>query len=145
MRKYGIIIIGIIFLVYGGVRFGVSSALLIQATGLIDVQDFQEPLIEIGAFLQGKNPTSLLAVSTVGYLCYLWLMGAALIVGAIGCLRNKKYGQNSIISFLAMYVLLFVNFQTINPKIIHLIACAFLFALYMWLRSGEDVKGSEPG
>lgn len=131
MGKKVIIGISILFLIYGGVRFGVSSALLLQSFGLINFPDFQDGINKIAKFLIEKNPSSLLALSAVGYLSYLWLMGSLLISGAIGFIKNKSFGPQSMAAFLILYVMLFINFQTINPKIIHLIVCAVLFGIVM--------------
>lgn len=139
MYRYGIVIIGILFLIYGGIRLGVSSALLIQSFGIIEVNEFQEPLMKVSEFLEDKNPSSLMSLSTLGYLTYLWVMGAALIVGAIGCLKRKRYGDVSMVSFFIGWSLLFVNFQTINPKIFQLFVWALLYVSYLWFRSKEKL------
>ena len=131
MSKKIVIGISILFLVYGGVRFGVSSALLMQSFGWVNFPDLQDGINEIGTFLVEKNPSSLFSFSSVGYLSYLWVMGALLIIGAIGFLKNKSFGPQSMSSFLVLYVMLFINFQTINPKIFHLIVCALLFGIVM--------------
>lgn len=131
MSKKIIIGISILFLIYGVVRFGVSSALLMQSFGWVNFPDFQDGINEIGMFLVEKNPSSLFSLSAVGYLSYLWVMGALLIIGAIGFLKNKSFGPVSMSAFLVLYVMLFINFQTVNPKVFHLIVCALLFGVVM--------------
>jgi len=36
-----------------------------------------------------------------------------------------------------MYAALFINFQTINPKIVHLAVAAVLFLLLLWIKKRE--------
>jgi|TARA_B100000745_G_C19831554_1_gene275182 hypothetical protein len=145
MKKYGITIIGILFLIYGGIRLWVSSVLLLQTFGLINIADLQAALIDIGDFMQSRQDNSVVPFSVVVYLSYLWVMGALLVTGAIGCLKRQSFGHISLSVFLVLYVLLFVNFQTINPKVIHLVVCATLLGLYLWLRkkefSPDSIKG----
>lgn len=130
--------IGLAFFVYGGVRLGVSSLLLMQAHGVLSFPDLQDGLIEVIQFMAMVQEQALLPLSPVGYLVYLSVMGSLLVLGAVGCLQKKSYGPKSIYVFLAFYALLFINFQVINPKVFHLIVCALMLAAYKWLRSMRD-------
>ena len=134
MRKYSIILIGILFLAYGLIRLGVGTVLLGQELGVIDIEAFQEPIQEIGDFLDKKNRISLIPFSVAGYVGIIALMGITLTIGAIRTLKNKPYSLIFIAIFLAIYALLFINFQTINPKIIHLMISFILFVLLNWLK-----------
>jgi hypothetical protein len=69
-------------------------------------------------------------------------MGLTLSIGAIGSLFNKRFGLPLIATFLLMYAALFVNFQTINPKIVHLAVAAVLFLLLFWLKKRDDTPAS---
>ena len=117
MKKYGITIIGILFLIYGGIRLWVGSVLLLQTFGLINIADLQAALIDIGDFMQSRQDNSVVPFSVVVYLSYLWVMGALLVSGAIGCLKRQSFGHISLSVFLVLYVLLFVNFQTIRKMV----------------------------
>ena len=141
INKYGIVIISSLFLLYGGIRLGVSSALILQSFEWINVLDLQEALSEISLFLDSKREQALIPFSVLGYIGYLWLMGLLLVVGATGCWRRKPVGSVAISTFMIIYSLLFVNFVTINPKIIHLLGCGLLFAVYHWLLK-RDTKAS---
>jgi hypothetical protein len=134
MRRYISIIISIAFLGYGLIRIGVGSALLGQEIGLLDFQAFREPIDDIAGFLARSREKQIIPVSVVGYVSYIAQMGLVLSVGAIGSLKNKKQGLVLICVFLAMYSLLFVNFQTINPKAAHLAVCAVLFGVLLWVK-----------
>ena len=89
--------------------------------------------------MQSKAQSALLPITAVGYLGYLWVMGLLLITGGLGCLKRQTFGPAALSLFLLLYVLLFVNFMTINPKVFHLIACAIGLGLYLWLRKKELV------
>ena len=134
MRKYGVVVIALLFLAYGGVRLGVSSLLILQVSSLIDLEALRGPIIEVADFMTDKAPQSLVAFSAAGYLVYLWVMGLALTAGAIACLRNYRQWMPLIASFIGLYALLFLNFMTINRKFSHLIVCAILFGLLVWLK-----------
>lgn len=141
VRKPLQLVISLLFLGYGLIRLGVGSALLGQEIGLLDFQAFHEPIADIAAFLTRSSSKQIIPVSVAGYVSYIALMGVVLSVGASGCLGSKPYGLKLIGTFLAMYALLFVNFQTINPKAIHFAVCAILFGVLLWLRkrSGNAV------
>lgn len=131
MRKYSALVIGILFLIYGGIRLGVSSILLFQVFGFIELEALKEPLTEIAQFMKDKASGSIIPFSATGYLVYLWIMGVALTAGAVGCIREQSHGLRFIGAFLILYVLLFANFQIVNAKIIHLVVCVILF-LILW-------------
>jgi hypothetical protein len=136
MKKYPALLITLAFLLYGLIRLGVGSFLLSQEMGLIDVAAFREPIVEIGQFLAKAADKQLLPFSVAGYLVYIALMGFVLSAGAVAILKNKSSGFSFIAAFLLLYTLLFVNFQTINPKVIHLAVCALLFVVLFWLKGG---------
>ena len=140
MRKYIEIFIAIVFLGYGLIRLGVGSVLLGQEIGLIDFEVFHAPVGDIGKFIEKSEGSQIIPVSVAGYVGYIALMGLVLSIGALRVLRNLPFGLALIGAFIVMYALLFVNFQTINPKAIHLGVCAVLFGALLWLkrtRSGE--------
>jgi hypothetical protein len=137
MRKYISIIISIAFLGYGLIRIGVGSALLGQELGLLDVEAFRAPIVDIAGFLAKSGHKQMVPVSVAGYVSYIALMGLVLSAGAIGSLRNQRLGLPLIGAFLVMYALLFVNFQTINPKAMHLAVCAVLFGALFWSKGNH--------
>jgi len=137
MRKYLSILISIAFLGYGLIRMGVGSALLGQEIGVLDVQAFREPIDDIAGFLAKSGDKQIVPVSVAGYVSYIALMGLVLSIGAIGSLKSRTYGLALIGAFIAMYSLLFVNFQTINPKAVHLAVCVVLFGSLLWMKGRE--------
>lgn len=137
MRRYIGILISLALLIYGLIRIGVGSLLLGQEIGLLDFQAFHEPIKDIGAFIARSTDKQIIPVSVAGYVSYIALMGLVLSIGAIRALRNQSFGLPFIAVFLAMYALLFVNFQTINPKAIHLAVCTILFGILLWLERAQ--------
>ena len=135
MRKYIEIFIAIVFLGYGLIRLGVGSVLLGQEIGLIDFEVFHAAVGDIGKFIAKSNESQIIPVSIAGYVGYIALMGLVLSTGAFRVLRNLSFGLALIGAFLVMYALLFVNFQTINPKAIHLAVCVVLFGLLLWVKA----------
>lgn len=131
------IVIGIAFLAYGLLRIGVGSAMLGHELGIFDIDALQEPIEEVGEFLEEKADKQLVPVTVGGYVGYIALMGLTLSIGAIGSLTNKRFGLPLIATFLLMYAALFINFQTINPKIVHLAVAAVLFLLLLWINERE--------
>lgn len=132
MKNRLAVVIGLLFLIYGAVRLGVSSLLLLQLNGVLEFAELQAGLDEVRNFMELAQDKALIPATTFGYLSYLWLMGALLVTGAIGCLTRTNIGKINLYAFLSLYVLLFINFQTINPKVIHLVICALLLALYTY-------------
>jgi hypothetical protein len=137
MRKYIGVLISLALLIYGLIRVGVGSLLLGQEIGLFDFQAFHDPINDIGVFLAKSTDRQIVPVSVAGYVSYIALMGLVLSIGAIRSLRNQSFGLPFIGGFLAMYALLFVNFQTINPKVIHLAVCTILFGTLHWLKGTQ--------
>ena len=134
MRKYIEVFIVLAFLGYGLIRLGVGSALLSQEIGLIDSQALGGPIADIGIFLGKSSEGQIIPVSVAGYVGYIALMGLVLSLGALRTLKNRSFGLSFIGAFIVMYGLLFVNFQTINPKAIHLGICISLFVVLLWLK-----------
>ena len=131
------VVIGIAFLAYGLLRIGVGSAMLGHELGVFDIDALQGPIEEVGEFLDKKADKQLIPVTVGGYVSYIALMGLTLSIGAIGSLANKRFGLPFIATFLLMYAALFINFQTINPKIVHLAVASVLFLLLLWIKKRE--------
>ena len=139
MSRIIAIVICIVFLAYGLLRIGVGSAMLGHELGLFEIDALQEPIEDVREFLREKaeNGKVLLPVTVAGYVGYIALMGLTLTTGAIGSLANKRFGLPLIATFLLMYAALFINFQTVNPKIVHLIVATALYLSLLWIKKRE--------
>ncbi len=102
MKNRLTIVIGLLFLVYGAVRLGVSSLLLLQLNGVLEFAELQAGVDEVRKFMALAQEKALISATTFGYLSYLWLMGALLVTGAIGCLKKNNIGKISLYAFLSL-------------------------------------------
>ncbi len=127
------ILIACALLLYGGLRLVVGLGLVGQSLGIVHISALDEPLADVSTFLAEKADRTLVPVSPLGYVGYIALMGVVLSAGAIGVLRRRRIGLPLIGTFLLLYVGLFVNFLTINRKISHLVVCALLFFVLLWM------------
>ena len=120
--KFLAALICVIAFAFGVIRMGVGMVLMTQAVGMIDVAAFSEPIMDIQRFIQEKNGQAIIPLNTVSYLTIIAFMGLCLVVGAIGSWRRRIWGYGALSVYLLAHGSLFVNFQTINPKINILIA-----------------------
>ncbi len=103
--------------IFGIIRIGVGAVLATQAIGIVDIAAFSEPVTEIQQFLNEQNDQALLPLTTVSYLAIIAFMGLCLVFGAAFSWQRKSWGYGLLSIYLLMHAGLFVNFQTINPKI----------------------------
>lgn len=122
-----------IALAFGLVRLGVSLLLSLQALGAFDIETFREPVMEIERFMNVQNGSALVPLSTLPYLVIIALMGLCLVLGAILSWLRKPWGYSILSIYLSMHAGLFVNFQTINPKIFILIGGVILLVILILL------------
>lgn len=137
--RYLSIGIGALFLIYGLVRMGVPSLLILQSNGILADNELQGGLDDVIQFLAMVQDQALVPMSASVYLIYIWAMGVLLVVGGIGCIIKKSVLKPALYVFLFLYALLFINFQTINPKVFHMIACAGLLMFYNYLNRSSSL------
>ena len=106
-----------IALVFGLIRIGVSLVLTLQAIGAFDLETFREPVMEVQEFLSVQNGHALIPLSPLSYFAVIAFMGGCLVFGAIFSWLRKPWGYRLLVIYLSAHAGLFVNFQTINPKI----------------------------
>ncbi|MBT8473531.1 MAG: hypothetical protein HKN14_06110 [Marinicaulis sp.] len=122
MARIVVAFICLIALGFGLIRVGAGTVLMAQAAGIIDVVAFNEPITDINRFMGEKNDQAIVPLNAVSYLGVIAFMGVSLVLGAVGSWRRKIWGYGVLALYLATHAALFVNFQTINPKINILIA-----------------------
>lgn len=140
-KQYLLYTIGLVLFFYGCIRLGVSSLLMLQLHGVLQISALQEGLGEVANFMSAAEGKALMPISTFGYLSYLWVMAVLLVSGALATLTRKRVSRYLIGAFLLLYIVLFINFQTINPKVIHLLVCALLFGLSQWCIATAKASG----
>ena len=125
-------------LIYGLLRLGIGIGLVGQDLGLLSIAALEEPIADIATFLDEKREAQIVPFTVAGYAAYIALMGLVLGSGALGFLMRRRPGLPLIGGFLGLWVLLFVNFQTINAKLVHLAVCFVLFLILLAIRRREE-------
>lgn len=104
-------------LVFGLIRIGVSLVLTLQAIDAFDLAAFRDPVMEVQEFLSTQNDQALIPLNPLSYFAVIAFMGLCLVFGAIYSWLRKPWGYRLLAIYLSAHAGLFVNFQTINPKI----------------------------
>ena len=138
MRRTTAIIICIIFLAFGLIRIGVGSALIGQELGVLNIEAFSAPVEEVEDFLEKRQDQQIIKLNALSYLGVIVFMGVSLALGAVGVLRHKGWGLALIGVYLLTHAGLFVNFQTINPKIAYLGIGVLLYAVLIVVNRRTD-------
>lgn len=121
-----------IALAFGLIRIGVSLLLTLQLLGVFDIEAIREPVMEVQQFLNVHNDHALISLTPLTYFAIIALMGVCLVVGTFLSWRHKLWGYGVLSLYLLMHAGLFVNFQTVNPKINILIAGIVLFIILVF-------------
>lgn len=132
LKKFVGLGIGGAFFVFGLMRVGVAGLLLGQLGGLFEMAALLEPIEDTAKFLGLHNVDALFPLTPASYFAVLLIMGLSLSIGAIGALRRARWGYGLIVLYLAMHGALFINFQTVNPKIFVLLGTVLLFGALVW-------------
>ena len=130
-----------IALVFGLIRIGVSLVLTLQAIGAFDLETFREPVMEVQEFLSVQNGHALIPLSPLSYFAVIAFMGGCLVFGAIFSWLRKPWGYRLLVIYLSAHAGLFVNFQTINPKINILIGGIILSIILVLSNQRRPFKG----
>ena len=139
MAKLVAAIVCAIALGFGLIRLGAGVVLMAQAAGVIDIPAFNEPITDIERFMAEKNDQAFFALTPITYLAIIAFMGFCLVFGAIGSWLRHMWGYGFLALYLLTHASLFINFQTINPKINILIAGVLLyFTLILVNRYRQD-------
>jgi len=127
--------IAILALIIGLVRIGGGVAMLGSELGWWNLGGaFGSGVDKVRSALPGLNERALVQMSTAQYLSVMVLLGIALVMGAIQYLRGRRSGLVLLGVYVALHFLLFLNFSTLNIKILIPVA-----ALGLWfvLRTGQ--------
>ena len=100
-------------------------------------------LPEVQEFLNIQNDQALIPLNPLSYFAVIAFMGLCLVFGAIYSWLRKPWGYRLLAIYLSAHAGLFVNFQTINPKISILIGGIVLLILaaliFLFLDTGASV------
>jgi hypothetical protein len=138
MRRATAIIICIVFLAFGLIRIGVGSALIGQNLGILNIDALSAPVEEVAEFIEKRQDQQIIKLNTLSYLCIIVFMGVSLALGAAGAFFRKRWGSVLIGVYLLTHAGLFVNFQTVNPKIAYFGIGVLLFAVLILVNRRTD-------
>jgi len=118
MKRKLAIIICLFFLASGLIRIGVSLLMIGQASGWWSFGgEATEALADTRRFI-ADHPTNLAGFTPLSYFGFIMFMGVTISLGAIGQLWRRHWGLVLIGIYLLSHAALFVNFWTVNPKIL---------------------------
>jgi hypothetical protein len=138
MRRATAITICIIFLAFGLIRVGVGSALIGQELGALNIEALSAPIEEVEDFIEKRQDQQIIKLNVLSYLGVIVFMGVSLALGAVGALRRKGWGLALIGVYLLTHAGLFVNFQTVNPKIAYFGIGVLLYAVLILVNRRTD-------
>lgn len=128
-----------IALAFGAIRIGAGLVLMAQAAGFIDVAAFNEPITDIQRFLHEKNDRAHIPLTPVSYLGIIAFMGFCLALGAVSSWNRKSWGYGLLSIYLFTHASLFVNFQSINPKLNILIVGIIMLIILVFVNQRRRV------
>lgn len=137
-------LVTILFLGYGLLRLVVGLALAGIELDLLAWHVLDEAHADVDRFLREKGERALVPFSALGYVLYIALMGLTLMLGAIGVLAGRSFGLPVIAVFLALWAGLFVNFLTVNRKLVQFGGFALLYLLLVWAKRGDRMRVPDP-
>jgi phosphotransferase system glucose/maltose/N-acetylglucosamine-specific IIC component len=135
------ILICLCLLAFGLIRIGVGGAMIGQELAWWKLGgDIAGGLADTHRFIAARE-TNMAGFTPLSYFVYIVLMGVVLNLGAIGHLLRWRWGLALIALYLAMHAALFVNFLTVNPKLVYLgIGVALWLALWWEGRAARDTE-----
>lgn len=143
MKRFVAIIICLVFLVSGLIRMGVSALMMGQA---MDWWAFEgeavEALAETRRFIADRD-VNMVGFTPISYFAFIMFMGVTISLGAIGQLWRKNWGLILIGIYIVSHGLLFVNFMTVNPKVV-LWGLSVVAALVLLWANGPDRSVNMP-
>ena len=137
--------VAILALIVGLIRIGGGVAMLGSELGWWDLAGpFKSGVDKVRSALPGLNEHAFVQMSTSQYLAVIVLLGTPLVMGAIQYLRGRRSGLFLLGVYVALHFLLFLNFSTLNIKILIPVAALGLwFVLHTGQRIGSNTD--EPG
>ena len=122
----------LVLFLFGLARIGVGGALIAQQAGMIQIEELTSALNDTRDFLDTRHDQQLISLTPTSYLAVIVFMGICLSLGALGTWRHKNWGLALIAVYLLTHAGLFLNFQTINRKVVYLIVGVILFLFLLW-------------
>lgn len=141
MKRVVAVTICTVFLVSGLIRIGVGGLMMGQTAGFWSIGgEASQALVEVEAFIAERD-VNLVGFTSMAYFGFILLMGVLIALGSFAQFWRKTWGFSLICLYLACHAFLFLNFMTINPKLL-LLALASILTWVLWWANYSDV--SEP-
>lgn len=132
MKRKLAIVICLVFLASGLIRIGVSVLMIGQAMGWwVFDGEAVEALTETQRFI-AEREVNLVGFTPIAYFAFILFMGLTISLGAIGQLWRKQWRLVPIGVYLLSHAALFVNFMTVNPKVLLLGLAIVATVVLVW-------------
>jgi hypothetical protein len=132
MKRKLAIVICCVLLASGLIRIGVGGMMIGQAAGWWALEgEAAESLADTPRFISEKK-SNIVGFTPISYFAFIMFMGLTISLGAIGQIWRKQWGLVLIGTYLLSHGSLFVNFMTVNPKIVFLGLATLLTVILVW-------------
>lgn len=141
MKRKLAIIICLVFLASGLIRIGVSLLMIGQTVGWWSFGgEATEALADTQRFI-AEREYNLVGFTPLTYFGFILFMGLTISLGAIGQMWRKHWGLVLIGLYLLSHGALFVNFMTVNPKVLLLGLAIVTTMVLVWANRQEPPGG----
>ena len=132
MKRKLAIVICCVLLASGLIRIGVGGMMIGQAAGWWALEgEAAESLAATQRFIS-EQKSNIVGFTPISYFAFILFMGLTISLGAIGQIWRKQWGLVLIGIYLLSHGSLFVNFMTVNPKIVLLGLATLLTVILVW-------------
>ncbi len=132
MKRKLAIVICCVLLASGLIRIGVGGMMIGQAAGWWALDgEAAESLADTQRFIS-EQKSNIVGFTPISYFAFILFMGLTISLGAIGQIWRKQWGLVLIGIYLLSHGSLFVNFMTVNPKIVLLGLATLLTVILVW-------------
>ncbi|MEO1596884.1 MAG: hypothetical protein AAFS02_16710 [Pseudomonadota bacterium] len=137
MKRIVAVTICTVFLLSGLIRIGVGGLMMGQAAGLWAIEgEATEALAETKRFVSERD-VNIVGFTPITYFGFIAFMGLVISMGAVGQLRRKRWGLVLICLYIVCHAFLFVNFMTVNPKLLFLVLASVMTGVLWWAGRGD--------
>ena len=132
MKRKLAIVICCVFLASGLIRVGVGGMMIGQAAGWWALEgEAAESLVDTQRLIS-EQKSNVVGFTPISYFAFILFMGLTISLGAIGQIWRNQWGLVLIGIYLLSHGALFVNFMTVNPKIVFLGLAILLTVILVW-------------
>lgn len=133
MRLVGYYVINVGFVIYGALRLLGAVPAFAHIVGWWENDIGREVVGKLDTALPELSETAIVVLPLEVYMGWSAVMGVVLTLGAAFALFRARIGYILMGIYYALFGLLFVNYPTVNIKILHLIIGLSLFFVMLLL------------